>query len=171
MSHRSGSTAEREAPAWLEAQVYAPRRQRTAELVTQAVNALVATQQRVSLATVAAKSKVMDPDGRGISESAILGNVAAQTYYERHRTWKRARAPRVAEGGTPIGAVRQRVKADRDVARVRQRYLRLSKAALVERLLAVEHAHAEQEERWFRVNDELLAWRLRAEQQDSRAPN
>jgi hypothetical protein len=38
-----------------------------------------------------------------------------------------------------------------------------TKTTLVERLLAVEHAWAEQEERWLRVNEELLTWRLRAE--------
>jgi len=36
------------------------------------------------------------------------------------------------------------------------------KGLLIERLLAVERAYADQEERWRRVNDELLAWQLRA---------
>ena len=36
------------------------------------------------------------------------------------------------------------------------------KGLLIERLLAVERAYAEQEDRWLRVNDELLTWQLRA---------
>lgn len=56
--------------------------------------------------------------------------------------------------------------AHRDAARARQRYQRWTKAALVDRLLAVETAHVEQEERWLALNDELLTWRLRAEPRD-----
>jgi hypothetical protein len=55
--------------------------------------------------------------------------------------------------------------------RARQRYLRLGKSILVERLLAFEHAYTEQEERWLRVNDELLTWQLGAERRDGSSPN
>jgi hypothetical protein len=70
-----------------------------------------------------------------------------------------------------VNLVRPRISVSRDLTRVRQRYLRLRKAVLVERLLALEQAHAEQEERWLRVNDQLLTWTLRAERPDGAAPN
>ncbi|MFZ5823921.1 MAG: hypothetical protein ACOY94_06290 [Bacillota bacterium] len=91
-------------PASLEEQVYAPKRQRTAELVKQTVDALLAERSRVSL---------------------------------------------TSSSPAPV-----RVKPDRDVARVHQRYMRLRKQELTDRLLAVEQAYAEQEERWLRLNDE-----------------
>jgi hypothetical protein len=53
-----------------------------------------------------------------------------------------------------------RVSADRDRGRARQRYLRLSKADLVERLLGAEQAYAEMESRWLKTADDLLAWIL-----------
>jgi hypothetical protein len=161
---RSPSTSgpDRDAPAWLHQKVYAPRRQRTLDLVQQAVEALVTANRIVSLAAIATMSKALDPTGRGISTSAILGNTEARRYYERHRRWNprpaRRTPPRAREAAT-----RPRINALRDVGRARQRYLRQTKATLVDRLLAVEHAYAEQEERWLRVNDELLTWRLRAE--------
>ena len=55
------------------------------------------------------------------------------------------------------------VKPGRDEQRVRQRYLRMSKEALVERLITAEQILAEQRERWLGQQDEALTWRLRAE--------
>jgi len=55
------------------------------------------------------------------------------------------------------------VKVGRDEQRVRQRYLHMSKEALVERLIAAERTLAEQRERWLAQQDEALTWRLRAE--------
>jgi hypothetical protein len=168
----STSHPDQDAPAWLQAQVYAPRRQRTLDRVRRAVDTLVTAQQPVSLASIAAMSKALDPQGRGISTSAILGNVQARAYYERHRRWTPVRHRR----GSPVPSasanlVRPHISLSRDLTRARQRYLRLAKSVLVERLLALEHAYAEQEERWLRVNDELLTWQLGAELRDGSAPN
>ena len=44
----------------------------------------------------------------------------------------------------------------------------MSKQELVERLLAVEQAYAEQEERWLELNDELLISRLHTEDRNKR---
>ena len=152
---------DRDAPPWLQQQVYAPRRQRTLDLVRHAVEALATAQRAVSLAAIATTSKALDPTGRGISPSAILANAEARAHYERHRRWRGTRRPRPAPR-VAADATRPRVTAHRDVARARQRYRRWTKGLLIERLLAVEGAYAEQEERWLRVNDELLAWQLRA---------
>lgn len=162
---RPTSTArpDRDAPAWLHQKVYAPRRQRTLDLVRHAVEALVTAQRAVSLAAIATASKTLDPAGRGISPSAILGNPEARAYYQRHRCWRGTRPPRPTPRAW-ADATRPHVDAHRDLARARQRYRRWTKSLLIERLLAVERACAEQEDRWLRVNDELLARQLRAAQ-------
>jgi hypothetical protein len=168
----STSPPDRDAPAWLQEQVYAPRRQRTLDHVRRAVETLVTARQPVSLASIAAMSKALDPQGGGISTSAILGNAQARAYYERHRRWTPGRRRVGPLTPSPsVNLVRLRSRLSRDVTRARQRYLRLGKSVLVERLLALEHAHAEQEERWLRANDELLTWKLRAERCDGSAPN
>jgi hypothetical protein len=153
---------------WLEEKVYAKLRQRTVDLVKQSVDALLKDKQRVSLATVAAKSKEVDPESRGVSESAILDNQEARVYYGQHRSWRgssRKRAkPLVGAPPVPPGTV----KYGRDEQRVRQRYLRMSKEALVDRLIAVERTLAEQRERWLLQQDDVLTWRLRAEVAEAR---
>ena len=148
---------------WLEEKVYAKLRQRTIDLVRQSVDALHKDKQRISLSTVAVKAKELDPEHRGVSESAILDNQEARAYYEQHRSWRgpsRKRVkPLITASLTSPGAV----KLDRDEQRVRQRYLRLSKEALVERLITAERTLAEQRERWLSQQDETLTWQLRAE--------
>jgi hypothetical protein len=142
--------------------VYLPKRRRTINLVHQSVEALCSEKARVSLASIAAKSRELDPTGAGISESAILTNEEARAYYEHHRSWKRQRrlptSSQKAEKRIPTGSV----KLTRDEVRARQRYQRLSKAALVDRLLAAERSAAEWEQRWLSHQDDVLCWRLRA---------
>jgi hypothetical protein len=148
---------------WLEEKVYARLRQRTIELVKRSVDALHKDNQRVSLSTVAAKSKELDPEHRGISESAILDNQEARAYYEQHRSWRGSSRKRAKSVTPTLPPTPRGVKPDRDEQRVRQRYQRMSKEALVERLLAVERTLTEQRERWLSQQDELLTWHLRAE--------
>jgi len=159
-----------EGPTWLETKVYEPKRQRTVSLVRQSVDTLLRENRRVSLSAIIKQSKVLDPEGRGVSNSAIHNNREAYDYYERHRNHKEFQSRRTKESVVTkkifeINA--NRTKPERDILRARQRYMRLSKDDLVERLLAVEQAFAEQEEQWHRQNDNLLSWRLRAEQTES----
>lgn len=157
-----------DAPIWLQKQVYMPKRQRTIDLVQQSVDALCKDKQRVSLATVAAKSKELDVDHRGVSESAILDNLEARAYYEQYRSWrgssrKRAKPLVAVPSAQPPG-----IKLGRDEQRVRLRYLRMSKEALVDRLITIERTLAEQRGCWLSQQDEALTWRLRAETAEMR---
>lgn len=162
------SSNESTAPAWLAEQVYLPKRQRTIDLVHQSVEALRGAQARISLASIVAKSRELDPTGAGISESAILTNEAARAYYEQHRSWKRQRRSPTSrlqpEKRSSAGAV----KLTRDEARTRQRYQQLTKGDLVDRLLAAERSTAEWEQRWLAHQDDALHWRLRAEAAEKR---
>jgi hypothetical protein len=154
------------AHSWLIERVYAPKRERTVELVKQSVDALLEQKERVSLASITAISKKFDPGGQGVSESAILGNERARAYYEQHRSWKGT--TRKGSALPSLASHPSHIKPDRDLERVRQRYVRMGKAALVERLLAVEQEYAQQQERWLVQQDELLQWRLRAETAEAR---
>jgi hypothetical protein len=153
---------------WLEEKVYTRLRQRTVDLVKHSTDALCKDKQRVSLATIAAKSKEFDPQHRGISESAILDNQEARSYYEQHRSWQGSSKKRAKSDAGTLPASPGVVKPGRDEQRARQRYLRMSKEALVARLLAVERTLAEKRERWLLQQDEILTWRLRAEAAESR---
>src|SRR5579863_5042265 len=87
------SSSELSAPVWLREQVYQPKRQRTINLVRQSIDALREAQARISLASIAARSRELDPDGIGVSESTILANEEARSYYEQYRSWKHQRRP------------------------------------------------------------------------------
>lgn len=157
--------------SWLREKVYAPKRQRTIHIVKQTIDSLLASKQRVSLATVTNKSKEIDPEGLGISESAILNNEEARSYYELNRTWKggsRRRQKKEGDHRPPLPFTLSKINPNRDVSRVRQRLMRLSKTELVDRVLTLEQATGLQEEQWLQLNDELLFWRLRAEQAEAR---
>jgi len=153
---------------WLEEKVYAKLRQRTVDLVKQSVDALAKDKQRISLATVAAKSKELDSEHRGVSESAILDNQEARAYYKQYRSWRGSPKKRAKPLAVALPASPGMVKPGRDEQRVRQRYLRMSKKALVERLITAERTVAEQRERWLLQQDEVLTWRLRAESVEAR---
>lgn len=171
MSRTSPSTHpadESVAPAWLAEQVYQPKRQRTIDLVHQAIEALSREKARISLASITAKSKELDPTGAGISESAILTNEEARASYEQHRSWKRQRRPPMPSQKPAKRIPTGSTKLARDEVRARQRYQQLSKATLADRLLAAERTSAEWEQRWLSHQDDVLCWRLRAETAEER---
>jgi len=151
-----------EPPAWLRG-VYERRRRRTVHLVELSIAALQRAAKRTSLAADAHILKTVDlEESKGISESAILHNEEAYALYHRHADHKRQTVHKPSPNRRiDIGDDnRIRVSADRDRGRARQRYLRASKADLVERLLGAEQAYAEMESRWLKTADDLLAWIL-----------
>ena len=168
MQSKSASQSSNDAHSWLQEQIYAPKRRRTVDLVRQSVDALLKEKERISLSTVVAKSKELDFERRGISESAILNNQEARAYYEQYRSWRETHKKRTKPLNGGEAASLKQIKGDRDEQRVRQRYQRMSKDVLVERLLAAERTVAEQHERWIFQQDEVLTWRLRAETAESR---
>jgi hypothetical protein len=156
-----------EARPWLKEKVYGPKRQRTIELVRRSVDSLASDRKRISLSALAARSKEIDPDGKGVSETAILNNEEARAYYEQHRSWKAGNGNRRPTLKPLGGTVTAGIDGDHDAARVGYRYLKWTKVELVARLLAVENAHAVLQERWLELNEEILSWRLRAERAES----
>jgi hypothetical protein len=173
VSRKSNSTPDHqksEPHSWLEEKVYTRLRQRTVDLAKRSVDALRKNKQRVSLSTVAAKSKELDTEGngKGISESAILDNQEARAYYEQYRSWQGSSRKRAKPLVMTSFASPRAVKPGRDEQRVRQRYLRMRKETLVERLIATERTQAEQRERWLSQQDEALTWQLRAKAAETR---
>lgn len=154
------------AHSWLVERVYEPKRERTIDLVKRSIDVLLEQKERISLASITVTSKKVDPERQGVSESAILGNAQARAYYKQHRSWKGP--PRKRAAATAPSFHPEHIKPDRDLAHAGQHYMQMSKAALVDRLLAVEQAYTEWQERWLVQQDELLQWRLRAEQAEAR---
>src|SRR5260370_1999587 len=89
------------AHSWLVERVYEPKRERTIELVKRSIDVLLEQKERISLASIAAASKEVDPERQGVSESAILNNEQARVYYEQHRSWKGTRRKKTEVAGQP----------------------------------------------------------------------
>jgi hypothetical protein len=146
---------------WLNA-YYDRIRQRTVRLTTAAVDDLVRRRGEVTIPAICELSRNLDPEGKGIGPAAIRGNAQAYAYYREHsrscqryhqmrrRVRSHAQGPSDA-AGEPAVPHPERIRADRDLARVRQRYLRQSKSALVERILAAEQVLARTREELSRV--------------------
>lgn len=156
-----------ESRPWLQEKVYGPKRERTVTLVKQAVDALVKDKKRVSLATVVAKSKELDPDESGISESAVLNNPEAKAYFDQYRSWKGSPRRNRTPVEPAVSAVSRPIKLDRDLARVRRRLMRQSKNWLVERVMTLEQGTGTEEAKWGELHDEMLTLQLRAEQAEA----
>lgn len=124
-----------------------------------AVQVLREEGRRVSLAAISRKTKEIDPEGQGVSESAVLTNPDAYAHYKQHST-QRPRSKRSASAPQSTPQVPRPVRPSRDTVRVRQRYLRLAKAELADRLIALEQAHRELHDRWLEAQDELLTLKL-----------
>jgi hypothetical protein len=112
---RSSSRNNTPAP-WLEEKVYQVRRQRTVDLVRRSIDALLQARRRISLASIVEESRRADPDGVGISRSAIYSNQEAHALFTAHCSAKqgarRAKPPATItadEAGAP------RIAADRDL--------------------------------------------------------
>jgi hypothetical protein len=153
---------------WLEKH-YQEKRQRTVNLVKVSVDQLLKEQQTVTIEAICRKSSELDPEGRGVKKSAILENPEAHAYYRQHSTSYRQAQTRKRKGKvvTPV-AQPLRIKRERNVDRVRSRYLQMTKSELVERLLIVEQSYAESQQQMAQLQFEWLEIQQRQKQSPSR---
>ena len=139
---------------WLEKH-YEATRQHTVHLVKMAVDQLVKEKRPVTIEAIGQQSQQIDPQGKGIKKAGILGNAEAYAYYRQHSASSRRTQGRVSRQSATV-AHRLPTDPHRDLKQVRRRYLRESKAALVERLVSVEQAYLESQEQLARLQFELL---------------
>jgi hypothetical protein len=152
----SNTEAKRSRP-WLQAH-YEARKKRTVDLVKASVDRLAREKQAVTIEAVCRLSKEIDPLGKGVKKAGILGNVEAHAYYQKHslsyQIAQGRKRPPTRKGQVIVQALR--IDPDRDVKRVRQRYLKQTKADLVDRLLMVEQAYAQGQMQLARLQFELI---------------
>ena len=141
------------------------RRQRTIHLVKATIDRLLADGQVVTLDAICARSPEVDSEGRGVKKAGILGNEEAHAYYRKHSvTYQNGRGQQRRKSKVPVSTQPVRIHLDRDIQRVRQRYLQQSKGDLVERLLAVEQEWATCQNQIARLQFALLDLQQRFEE-------
>jgi hypothetical protein len=135
-------------------------------LVKAAVDQLVRERQTVTIEAICRKSVEVDPEGRGVKKSALLENQEAHAYYCEHSaSYQAVKSRKRVSKSTKDAAQAHSLRIDphRDLERVRYRYLQMTKAEIVERLLTVEQAYAELAEQQARLQ---FAW-VELEQQSA----
>jgi hypothetical protein len=172
MSHNSPSNATPQLTTtrpWLK-KYHEARRQRTVDLLKATVDRLLADGQTVTLEAICARSHEVDPEGRGIKKAGILGNAEAHAYYRKHSvTYRSGRGQQRRKRKVSISTQPSRIDPDRDIQRVRQRYLQQTKDNLVERLIAVEQEYAACQQQLARLQFEVLDLQQRWEEAEHKS--
>lgn len=149
---------------------YEEKRERTARLVKASVDQLVKEGEIVTIDAICRVSPGLDPEGRGVKKSAILENPEAHEYYREHSTSYQTAKKRNRRGvrkGTSSAPAAQPLRIDpqRDVERVRYRYIQMTKAEIVERLLMVEQAYAEAHQQLAQLQFQLIERKQQREEE------
>src|SRR5260370_3975937 len=154
---------------WLK-RLHQEKRERTVRLVKAAVDQLMQEGQTVTLEAIGARSRALDPEGKGIKKAAIIGNAEAYAYYRKHSVPYRSGRGQQRRKGRQLGMATtpSRIHPDRDVQRVRQRYLLQHKEDIVDRLLAVEQELGKAQQQLASLQFEVLALQQQVEEAKQR---
>jgi hypothetical protein len=125
------------------------QRERTTTLVVDAINALREEGGRISLSSIAIKTRDLDPTGKGIAESTIHANPDAYDHYLLHCTHRKI-------SKEPPGDHLEQIKWTRDDRRVASQYRRFEKRVLIEMLINAERRFLDMRETLYEQGDELL---------------
>jgi hypothetical protein len=147
-------------------------RQRTITLVKTTVDRLLQEGRTVTLEAICTLSREVDPEGKGITKTGVLGNAEAHAYYRQHSAsyqrglgYQRRKARKKQVSAQP-----SRIDADRDAGRARQRYLLQPKGDLVDRLLSVEQELAVTRQQLAALQFEMIDLKLQLEKSKQQTP-
>lgn len=133
---------------WLK-DVHEERKQRSFQLGKQTIDALVAEGSSVTLSKIREKSKDIDPDNKCIHPNTVKSNEELYEYYKaRSRTFKIQHTNRRTTSQGSFDTVFRRINPERDLTNVRHKYMKMSKAELVERLIQAEQFIAKNHQKW-----------------------
>lgn len=148
--HRKFVSTQTNELEWLQAS-YDKKKSRSLELGVKAIDTLIKEGKTVSYRTVSDKSKVIDQEGIGIHQNTIRKNQELHNHFLQYRTTKvykpRKRSSKPLDND--LDAFKH-IKQDRDIDRVRQRYMQLTKPELVDLLIRMEQYIAYQNQYWLR---------------------
>lgn len=146
LSHKSISSKEKE---WLKP-IYEERRQRTYNLGVKTIDALLKKRCKLSYELVSNYSKEIDEDSKGLHVNTIKTNKDLNEYYkDKKRTYpKKMSSTNVANDTL---ATFKNISTDRDLDRLKRRYLKLNKSELADRVIRLEQYIAINNEVWIKA--------------------
>lgn len=148
--HQKFTSPQNKEVVWLQ-ESYERRKERSLELGIRAIDALKEEGKSISYTTVADKTKQLDPTGIGIHQNTIRKNKELKQYFSEHRTSKTYdRRKTIQIDRNDILDEYKSIKEDRDLERVKQRYMQLTKLEIVELLIRTEQYIAQQNKIWLK---------------------
>lgn len=126
----------RNPPHWLE-EDYLAKKKRTFQLGKEAIDNLHQNGERVSYRNIESRSKALDPERKGIHANSVKANEELYQYYLAFASFKKV--PKATT--EPPFSPRSHPPAEKEGRQwneIRERYLRLSKTELVDRLMEAE---------------------------------
>ena len=151
MKQTSNSNQPNNPHPWLQ-EVYNKKAERAFELGKQTIDVLEEGLD-VTHSSVEKKSKELDPSGKGIHQNTIKSNPNLYVYYKEnsksYKRWASHKRQSIVNKEITATIEYSHIKLTRDLNTVRKRYTKMSKQALVERLIQAEQLLAEGFQGWL----------------------
>lgn len=134
--------------------VHEKKKERSFQLGKKAIDALMKEGISVTLKSIHEKSRELDAKGKGIHPNTVKSNELLYGYYKLHsKTYKQKQKKKQKKKppspiNLSIDTVLRRINPERDHTHVRQKYMKLSKHELVERLIHAEQFIASNHQKW-----------------------
>ncbi|WP_339262122.1 hypothetical protein [Lysinibacillus sp. FSL K6-3209] len=134
---------------WLD-KVHQQRKERSVSIGIQTIDFLVKQGISVTYHNISEHSKAFDDKKKGIHINTIKRNEELYEYYKKHsRTYKVKNTRKKPEKPSTFDeSTLRRISPNRDSNNARKKYMQLSKAELVNRLIEVEQYVADNQQRW-----------------------
>ncbi|MFJ7731435.1 hypothetical protein ACIQXF_06005 [Lysinibacillus sp. NPDC097231] len=134
---------------WLD-KVHQQRKERSISIGIRTIDFLVSKGILVTYHNISHHSKAFDENQKGIHINTIKRNEELYEYYKKHsRTYRIKNARKKPEKPSKLDeSTLRRISPNRDANNARKKYMQLSKAELVNRLIEVEQYVAENQQRW-----------------------
>lgn len=127
-------------------------KKRIYRLGKKAVDSLIKDSIPISYRNIATKTKELDKSGKGIHPNSVKNNEELYAYYQKYSKFK------TSKNTTKKIRINEmdytHIKIDRDIQRVKGRYMKMSKQELVELLIQAEQYIAEQNKTWIKTQFE-----------------
>lgn len=149
MNHRQELTHS-DKREWLD-KVHQQRKERSISIGVRTIDFLVSKGIPVTYHNISHHSKAFDEKEKGIHINTIKRNEELYEHYKKHsRTYKVKNARKKPEKPSTFDeSTLRRISHNRDSNNARKKYMQLSKAELVNRLIEVEQYVAQNQERWL----------------------
>ncbi|PLR83014.1 hypothetical protein CVD25_10085 [Bacillus canaveralius] len=149
MSHTFNTINDR---PWLK-ESHRKRSNRSVEIGIQAIDLLIQNGEPVTYSNIAEISKKIDPKGKGIHPNTIRTNEQLYDYYKQHSlTYKQKENSSNKKSTLNTNSDEfdfRRIKSNRNIDNTHNKYMKLSKKELVQRLILAEKFIVDNQKRWI----------------------